>query len=133
MSEQEKPKSEPKGAPERAHNAGDGAPLGSDTSRQQRFTASRKVAAATRVLRGEPLETVARDLNVTVAKLTEWRDRALAGALSAMKERDRDERDDEIARLKAKVGEITMDNELLYEKIAAMESKSPLARRRSRR
>jgi hypothetical protein len=72
-------------------------------------------------------------LNITVAKLAEWRDRALAGALSAMKERDRDERDEEIARLKAKVGEITMDNELLYEKIAAMESKSPLARRRSRR
>jgi hypothetical protein len=133
MSEREKPKSDFKGAPERAHNAGDGAPLGSDTSRQQRFTASRKVAAATRVLRGEPLETVARDLNITVAKLAEWRDRALAGALSAMKERDRDERDEEIARLKAKVGEITMDNELLYEKIAAMESKSPLARRRSRR
>ncbi len=37
-----------------------------------------------------------------------------------MKERERDERDDEIARLKAKVGEITMDNELLYAKIAAM-------------
>lgn len=133
MTEREKPKSDPKGAPERAHNAGDGGPLGSDTHRQQRFTATRKVAAATRVLRGEPLETVARDLNVTVAKLTEWRDRALAGALLALKERDRDERDDEVARLKAKVGEITMDNELLYEKIAALESKSPLARRRSRR
>jgi hypothetical protein len=29
----------------------------------------------------------------------------------------RDDRDDEIARLKSKVGEITMDNELLYAKI----------------
>jgi hypothetical protein len=132
MTERE-PKSESKGAPQRAHHAGEGAPLGSDTNRQQRFSASRKVAAATRVLRGEPLEVVARDLNVTVARLTDWRDRALAGAQSALKERDRDERDEEIARLKAKVGEITMDNELLYEKIALLESKSPLARRRSRR
>ena len=40
---------------------------------------------------------------------------------------------DEIARLKSKVGEITMDNELLYTKIAAMEGKRPLAHRRSRR
>jgi hypothetical protein len=32
---------------------------------------------------------------------------------------------DEIARLKSKVGEITMDNELLSAKIAAMEAKSP--------
>jgi len=42
-------------------------------------------------------------------------------------------RDDEIARLKSKVGEITMDNELLYAKIEALESKRPLAHRRSRR
>jgi hypothetical protein len=39
----------------------------------------------------------------------------------------------QIARLKSKVGEITMDNELLYSKIAAMEGKRPLAHRRSRR
>ena len=70
---------------------------------------------------------------LTVAKLTEWRDRALAGAASALKERERDDREDEIVRLKSKVGEITMDNELLSAKIAAMEAKSPLARRRSRR
>lgn len=87
----------------------------------------------TRLLRGEPLEVVARELNVTVSRLLEWRERALAAAASAMKERERDERDDEIARLKAKVGKITMANELLEEKISALEGKRPLARRRSRR
>jgi transposase len=50
-----------------------------------------------------------------------------------LKERERDDRDDEIARLKSKVGEITMDNELLSAKSAAMEGKRPLAHRRSRR
>ena len=65
--------------------------------------------------------------------LTEWRERALAGAATALKERERDDRDDEIARLKSKVGEITMDNELLYAKIEALEGKRPLAHRRSRR
>jgi hypothetical protein len=50
-----------------------------------------------------------------------------------LKERERDDRDDEIARLKSKVGEITMDNELLNAKIAALEGKRPLAYRRSRR
>ncbi len=123
----------PEGAPERAHYAGAGAPSGADASTPQRFSAARKVAAVTRLLRGEPLEVVARELNVTVARLSEWRERALAGAASAMKERERDERDEEIARLKAKVGEITMANELLEEKITALEGKHPLARRRSRR
>ena len=51
----------------------------------------------------------------------------------ALKERERDDRDEEIARLKSKVGEITMDNELLYAKIAALEGNRPLAHRRSRR
>ena len=71
--------------------------------------------------------------NVSIARLTEWRERALAGAATALKERERDDRDDEIARLKSKVGEITMDNELLDAKIAALEGKRPLAHRRSRR
>jgi len=76
---------------------------------------------------------VAREANITVARLTEWRERALSGAATALKERERDDRDDEIARLQSKVGEITMDNELLYAKIAAMEGKRPLAHRRSKR
>jgi len=90
------------------------------------------MSVVSRLLRGEPLDLVARDTNVSVGKLTEWRERALEGAASALKERERDDRDDEIARLKSKVGEITMDNELLYAKIAAMEGKRPLARRRPR-
>jgi hypothetical protein len=57
---------------------------------------------------------VARETNVSIARLTGWRERALAGAATALKERERDDRDDEIARLKSKVGEITMDNELLW-------------------
>ena len=89
------------------------------------------MAIVARLLRGEPLELVARETNVSVARLTEWRERALAGAATALKERD--DRDDEIARLKSKVGEITMENELLYAKIEALEGKRPLAHKRSRR
>jgi len=76
---------------------------------------------------------VARDFNVTAARLSEWRDRALVAAEAAMKERERDGRDEELLRLRAKLGEITMANELLEQKIAALEGGRPLARRRSRR
>ena len=123
----------PEGAPERSPKAGEGAPSGVEENWPKRCSAQRKMAIVARLLRGEPLDLVARETNVSVAKLTEWRERALEGAASALKERERDEHDDEIARLKSKVGEITMDNELLYAKIAAMEGKRPLARRRSRR
>jgi transposase-like protein len=123
-------------APARAEGtpgAGDGAHLTEAAAAPRRFSAARKLEAVTRLLRGEPLEVVARDLSVTAAMLSTWRERALGGALTAMKERERDARDDDLTRLKAKLGEVTMANELLEQKIARLESQSPLARRRSRR
>jgi hypothetical protein len=123
----------PEGVPERTAKAGEGAPSGVGGKGAKRFSVQRKMAIVARLLRGEPLDLVARQMNVSVARLIEWRDRALAGAATALKERERDDRDDEIARLKSKVGEITMDNELLYAKIAALEGKRPLADRRPRR
>src|SRR6516225_9082994 len=98
----------PEGAPERSLKAG--VPSGVDGNGPKRFSVQRKMAIVARLLRGEPLELVARETNVSIARLTEWRERALAGAATALKERERDDRDDEIARLKSKVGEITMDN-----------------------
>jgi transposase len=123
---------ETEGAPACAQNADAGAPSAGAVP-ERRFSAQRKLAAVTRLLRGEPLETLARELNLTVARLTEWRDRALVAAEAAMKERERDSRDEELLRLRAKLGEITMANELLEQKIAALEGGRPLGRRRSRR
>ena len=123
---------EPEGAAARAPNAGASAPSGG-VGPERRFSARRKLAAVTRLPRGEPLETVARELDVTVARLSGWRDRALVAAEAAMKERERDARDEEFLRLKAKLGEVTMANELLEQKIAALEGGRPLGRRRSRR
>ena len=99
----------------------------------RRFSAKRKLQAVSRLMRGEPLELVARELNVTAARLSSWRDQALLAAEAALKERERDARDEEIARLKGKVGAMTMEIELLSDKIARLEGGAPLARRRSRR
>lgn len=114
----------------RAHDAGDG---GAVAGGSKRFSAKRKLAAVQRLMRGESLDAVSRDLNVPVHRLTEWRDKVLMGAESALKERERDARDEEIARLQAKVGEITMDNELLYAKLDKLEGGRPFARRRSKK
>src|ERR1700675_11312 len=120
----------PEGALERSPKAGVGAPSGVDGNGPKRFSVQRKMAIVARLLRGEPLELVARETNVSIARLTEWRERALAGAATSLKER---ERDDLVSRRQSKVGEITMDNELLYTKIEALEGKRPLAHRRPRR
>jgi len=114
----------------RAQHAGGG---GAVSGPGKRLSAKKKFAAVQRLLRGESLEAVSRDLKVPVHRLSEWRDRTLMAAENALKERERDARDGEIERLKAKVGEITMANELLYAKIDKLEGSRPLAGRRSRK
>lgn len=84
-----------------------------------RFSSRRKTAAVLRLLRGEDLELVSRKLGITAATLSGWRDDFLAGGQAARKSRPTDSRDDEIARLRAKVGELTMDNELLLRRCRA--------------
>ena len=96
------------------------------------MSARRKQSAVLRLLRGEDLELVSRELGVTAATLSAWRDAFLAAGEAALKTRPADARDVEIGRLKAKVGELTMANELLDAKIDRLEAHRPLARRRSR-
>jgi transposase len=96
------------------------------------MSARRKQSAVLRLLRGEDLELVSRELGVTAAELSAWRDAFLAAGEAALKTRPADGRDVEIGRLKAKVGELTMANELLDAKIDRLETHRPLARRRSR-
>ena len=76
---------------------------------------------------------MARSLDATAADVSVWRDAFLTGGASNLKHRPHDARDEEIDRLRAKVGEITMDNELLVEKIAKMEAGHPFGLRRSKR
>ena len=97
------------------------------------MSARRKQSAVLRLLRGEDLELVSRELGVTAAELSAWRDAFLAAGEASFKTRPVDGRDFEIGRLKAKVGDLTMANELFEVKIDHLEAGRPLARRRSRR
>lgn len=97
-----------------------------------RFSARRKAEAVLRLLRGEELDALSRELGVTAAILAQWRERFLAAGRAALKSRPEDERDEEVRRLQAKVGEITMENELLRQRARTAEAGLPLAHRRSR-
>src|SRR5919112_351988 len=118
------------GPAERAHHAGGAGPV---PEPRRRMSARRKQEAVLRLLRGEDLELLSRELGVTAAELSGWRETFLAGGEASLKSRPADARDGEIGRLKTKVGELTMANELLGAKIGRLETGRPLARRRSRR
>ena len=98
-----------------------------------RFSARRKRATVLRLLRGEDLESVSRELGITAARASQWRDQFLAAGQAGLKSRAPDARDEEHQRLHAKVGELLMENELLYVKVDHLEAGGPLARRRSTR
>jgi len=112
---------------------GDDKPKVSRLGRAGQMTVIRKREAVIQLLRGDDLELVSRELGVTAATLSNWREAFLSGGDAALKDRPGDDRQELIKRLEAKVGQITMDNELLTEKIARMEEGRPLGRRRPRR
>ncbi|GAJ30563.1 transposase [Acidomonas methanolica] len=97
-----------------------------------RMSRRRKKETVLRLLRGEDLEMVSREPGVTAATLSGWQDTFLSGGEASLATRQTDGETLESDRLKAKLGEIMIERELLREKIAALEAGRPLARRRPR-
>ena len=88
--------------------------------------------AVLRLLRGEDLEILSRALGVTAATLSGWQDSFVAAGEASLATRSTDGEALESERLKAKLGEMLLERELLEGKIAALEEGRLLARRRPR-
>ena len=99
----------------------------------QRFSARQKTEVVLRLLRGEALDMLSRELGLPAARLTTWREAFLAAGQDALKKPPLDNHDRELARVRQKLGEATMEIELLHEKIGRLETDRPLRPRRSRR
>src|ERR1044071_2531313 len=95
-----------------------------------RMSRQRKSAAVLRLLRGEDLETVSRELGVTAATLTGWHDAFLAAGEAALTTRAATGEELASERLKAKLEAALIERDLLNEKIALLEANRPLARKR---
>lgn len=122
--------SEKAGEPSCAHHADGGSPA---TPRQRRMSAKRKQEAVLRVLRGEDLELVSRELGITAADLSGWRDSFLDAGAASLRSRTEDGRDRALKAMREKIGEMTMANELLEAKIDRLEAGTPFRLRRSKR
>jgi transposase len=96
-----------------------------------RFSSRRKMDVVLRVLRGDDLDVVSREAGITAATVSAWRDQFLASGQVGLKSRAGDGRDDELARLKALVGDLTMRLELSREAVQRLRGGAPLATRKS--
>ncbi len=85
----------------------------------QRRTAKRRAARVVEILRGDlSVAEAARRHGLTVAEVEEWRERFLAGAENALRSRplgEEAQKEQELKRLKQKVGELVMELDVVKE------------------
>ena len=85
----------------------------------ERWTAKRRVALVVSILKGETsIVEASRTHGLTVAEVEDWRDKFLTGAENALRTRPKDEdavKDEQIKKLKQKIGDLVLDNDFLRE------------------
>jgi transposase-like protein len=86
-----------------------------DYRSRPRWSAGKKMEAVLRLLRGESLEELSRELKVEAHRLAAWRDDFLEGGKDALKGQrpDRSPEDRQLRDAERKVGQLTMENEVL--------------------
>lgn len=116
------------GALEGARSATGSAP--SAAAEVKRWSAGRKKQVVLRLLRGESVDAISRELAVPIFRLEEWRDRALAGIDAGLKERENDPVEKQLDDANRRIGELVMEVEILRKE---RQAKRPLVGRRSSR
>ena len=121
------------GASQGARRATGEAPTTATRPDSGRFSSQRKVEAVLRLLRGEELDALSRELGVTAARLSSWREEFLQAGKAGLKSHPQDDvPQEEVQRMKSVIADLTMRNELLRQRARALEAGLPLGRRRPR-
>ena len=106
-----KDESQPVGGAEGGHRPTGAPPTGRGGERG-RFNSQRKTDSVLRLLRGEELDVLSRELGVSAATLAGWKEAFLTAGQAGLKSRQPDIRDEENAQLKALVGDLTLRLEI---------------------
>ncbi len=128
-----RPSSRELGAAQGARRATGAQPSSPGDTELTRYSAQRKTEIVLRLLRGEDLDALSRELGVTAAKISRWQEDFLAAGRAGLKSRAESPEDDHLKQLKVVIGDLTIDNECLRALLRAHEVRDPLASRRSSR
>lgn len=82
----------------------------------QRWSRRRKMEVVMRLIRGESLDDVSREVRVEISRLEEWKNKAMRGIENGLKERENDPLQAELDSAKHRIGDLLMEAELLREK-----------------
>ena len=98
---------------EKERSSRSGAPSGEpEASREVRWSARRKEEVVLRLLRGESLDLLARESGQPAGRIAAWRDEFLAGR-EGLKARSAAVEDRALSEAQRKIGELSMDNDIL--------------------
>jgi transposase-like protein len=90
-----------------------------DKDNVQRWTTKRKAALVLSIIKGETsIQEAARQHGLTVAEIEDWKERFFLGAENALRAKPKDEealREEQIKKLKQKIGDLVMDIDILRE------------------
>jgi len=88
---------------------------GGDHRSRPRWSAGKKTDAVLRLLRGESLEVLSRELGIEAHRLAAWRDEFLEAGKQGLKGQraDRSQEDRQLKEAERKVGQLTLENEIL--------------------
>jgi transposase-like protein len=85
----------------------------------QRWTTKRKAALVLSIIKGETsIQEAARQHGLTVAEIEDWKERFFLGAENALRAKPKDDealREEQIKKLKQKIGDLVMDIDILRE------------------
>ncbi|MDQ3648326.1 MAG: hypothetical protein M3433_07050 [Actinomycetota bacterium] len=81
--------------------------------REVRWSVRRKEEVVLRLLRGESLDLLARESGQPAGRIASWREEFLAAGREGLKARPAPVEDRELAEAQRKVGELSMDNDIL--------------------
>ena len=80
---------------------------------ENRWSAREKADAVVRLLRGEILEELSRELRVEAHRLQAWRDEFVAGGIEGLKDKPLALEGRRLKEAEHKLGELMMENEVL--------------------
>ncbi len=94
-------------------------------AKRGRFSSRKKVEVVLRVLRGEDLDLVSRGAGITVVRLSAWRNHFVTSGQAAMKSRAADGQEEDLAQLKALVGDLTIRMACSREAVSRLRASTP--------
>ena len=81
--------------------------------REVRWSARRKEEVVLRLLRGEGLDALARETGQPAGRISAWREEFLAAGREGLKSRPRPEEDRRLVEAQRKVGELSMELDIM--------------------